>query len=351
MSGSGQINAHTHLYSGLVPLGMPSPRPAPESFIQILERVWWRLDRALDHESLAAAARYYMGEALLSGTTGLVDHHESPNCIEGSLDVLADAAQDLGMRAVLTYGASERNGGRAEASRGLAECRRFITENDRPLVRGVIGLHAPFTVSDETLREAGELARELGSVVHLHLAEDGTDGEDARGRGYAGSLERLLALKALPAGSLLAHGVHLTADEVRSCARHGLWLIRNPRSNRANGVGAPRHLELTDRAALGTDGFPSTMAAETAELGAADGSNLLAGGERLFDERFGSGGVACDRAPGTDNTRQLVVDGRTIVQDGVLMSANRDMLEATARTHAKRLWGLMAEHAGGGDHE
>ena len=94
MSGSGQINAHTHLYSGLVPLGMPSPRPAPESFIQILERVWWRLDRALDHESLAAAARYYMGEALLSGTTGLVDHHESPNCIEGSLDVLADAAQD-----------------------------------------------------------------------------------------------------------------------------------------------------------------------------------------------------------------------------------------------------------------
>ena len=158
----GWVNAHTHLYSGLVSLGMPAPRDAPRSFLEILERVWWRLDRALDEASLRAAARLYVAEALLQGTTAVVDHHESPDFIEGSLDVLADACQGLGMRALLCYGVTERNGGRDEARRGLAECRRFLVENRRPFVRGLVGVHAGFTVSDETLREAAELAREFG---------------------------------------------------------------------------------------------------------------------------------------------------------------------------------------------
>ena len=134
---------------------------------------------AIDEASLRAAARLYVAEALLHGTTTLVDHHESPRLIEGSLDVLADACHELGARALLCYGATERNGGRDEASRGLTECRRFIETNSRPLVRGVVGLHASFTVSDETLREAAALCRELDSVVHVHLAEDRADVEDA----------------------------------------------------------------------------------------------------------------------------------------------------------------------------
>ena len=121
--------------------------------------MWWRLDRALDAESLRAAARDYVARALLAGTTTLVDHHESPNLIEGSLSILAEACDDLGVRAVLCYGATERNFGREEAQRGLAECRRVPAS---PLVRGLVGLHASFTVSDETMREAGALARELG---------------------------------------------------------------------------------------------------------------------------------------------------------------------------------------------
>ena len=118
----GGVNAHTHIYSGLAPLGMPPPEPPPENFLQILERVWWRLDRALDRESLRASARFYVAESLLSGTTTLIDHHESPEFVEGSLDVLADACEELGMRAALCFGATERNGGREEARRGLAEC-------------------------------------------------------------------------------------------------------------------------------------------------------------------------------------------------------------------------------------
>src|SRR3989339_156222 len=128
----GLVNAHTHLYSGLAPLGMPveqgfSPAPpveqgfSPAPFLKILQRVWWRLDRALDDRSLRAAANLYVAEALLHGTTVVVDHHESPHFIEGSLDVLADACQSLGMRSLLCYGATERNGGREEALRGLEE--------------------------------------------------------------------------------------------------------------------------------------------------------------------------------------------------------------------------------------
>ncbi|MBI4577802.1 MAG: amidohydrolase family protein, partial [Planctomycetes bacterium] len=292
----GFVNAHTHLYSGLVPLGMPAPDPAPEDFLQILQRVWWRLDRALDVASLAAAARFAVAEALLAGTTTLIDHHESPGCIEGSLDVLADACQGLGVRALLCYGATERNGGREEARRGLEECRRFCRENDRPLVRGLVGLHASFTVSDETIREAGELARELETVLHVHVAEDVADLEDAARRGYSGPVQRLLDLGALTPGSILAHGVHLTDAQVKRVGRRGAWLVQNPRSNRGNRVGYPRALWASGRVALGTDGYPSDMRAEHLALlveamqhgdEAASTARRLAAGWDLAAERFG----------------------------------------------------------------
>jgi cytosine/adenosine deaminase-related metal-dependent hydrolase len=278
---SGLVNAHTHVYSGLAPLGMPPPAEAPESFLQILERVWWRLDRALDEGALRASARLYVAESLLHGTTVLIDHHESPRFIEGSLDVIADACEELGMRALLCYGATERNDGREEARRGLAECRRFILSNRRALVRGAVGLHASFTVSDETVREAGALCRELGAVLHVHVAEDGADTDDARARGYASPVDRLHALGALVPGSILAHGVHLDEAEVRRAADAGCWFVQNPRSNRGNGVGYPRALVASPRVALGTDGYPSDMLEEwrtASRLGAGHAQGTGGGG-------------------------------------------------------------------------
>jgi len=325
----GFINAHTHLYSGLATFGLPVPEQPPENFLQILERVWWRLDRALDERALRASARYYVAEALRLGTGALVDHHESPNFIEGSLDVLADACQELGMPALLCYGATERNGGREEAQRGLAECRRFIRANDRPLVRGVVGLHASFTVSDETIREASELCRELDTVLHVHLAEDRADVEDAWRRGYEGPLRRLTTLGALPRGSILAHGVHLTASEVMETQARGCWLVQNPRSNRGNRVGYPAALAESTRVALGTDGYPSDSRAELAALqeeARAHGDDeravsLRAGaGSELFAERFGGAPAA-----GGADTLDLEAIG----------------VEAAAE--AERLWARMAE--------
>jgi cytosine/adenosine deaminase-related metal-dependent hydrolase len=359
----GAVNAHTHLYSGLAPLGMPAPAAPPRTFLEILERVWWRLDRALDEASLRASARLYVAEALLAGTTSLVDHHESPAFIEGSLDVLADAAAELGARMFVCYGATERNGGLDEARRGLGECARFARQNRRPLVRGLVGLHASFTASDATIREAGELARSLGTVVHVHVAEAPEDVEDARRRGHAGPFDRLVALDGLPRGSILAHGVHLGEAAVRAADAAGLWLVQNPRSNEGNRVGYASALHASTRVALGTDGWAADMpeeeralvrlasAAGDPEARAGGLARRLAGGRRLVGERAGvvlapiaPGSAAdlvvaeVDRAGAVTRARHVIVGGRVVVEDGRLAGADLDAIRAEAREEAARLW-------------
>lgn len=289
------VNAHTHVYSGLAPLGLPAPAIAPANFVEILERVWWRLDRALDAEALAASAELYVAEAVALGAAGLIDHHESPNFIDGSLDVIADACQRFGMPAVVCYGATERNGGRAEAEAGLAECARFLRANRRPLVRAMVALHASFTVSDDTIRAAAALARAHGTVLHVHVAEDLADVADARARGYAGVIDRFARLDALVPGSIFAHGVHLTVAEVEACEAAGIWLVQNPRSNRGNRVGYPTALRASRHVALGTDGWTAAMADEQAallELAAVHGDDPArvaarpSAGAALLAERF-----------------------------------------------------------------
>jgi cytosine/adenosine deaminase-related metal-dependent hydrolase len=345
--GRGHVNAHTHLYSALAPLGMPPPEVPPATFLQILERIWWRLDRAIDRDILDAGARLYVAEALLAGATCLIDHHESPDFIAGSLDVIADACQELGMPAVLCYGATERNRGLAEAEQGLEECRRFVRDNQRPLVRGVVGLHASFTVSDETICQAADLARELGTVLHLHMAEGPEDLEDARSRGYAGPLGRLQQLDALIPGSIFAHGVHLTADEVRLCAEHDIWLVQNPRSNKGNRVGYPGNLHASPRVALGTDGYAADMAAEQTALldeARAHGDNLdraarrLDAGHELAALLFGNAGLP--EAEVRDGAVRIA--GRELVRDGALVGVDLDAIRARAKVQAERLWQRMA---------
>jgi cytosine/adenosine deaminase-related metal-dependent hydrolase len=332
---------------------MPVPQEPPANFLQILETVWWRLDRALDESSLRAAARLYVAEALVYGTTTLVDHHESPDFIEGSLDILADACEELGMRALLCYGATERNHGREEARRGLAECRRFVTSTSHRLVRGLIGIHASFTVSDETLLEAGKLCRELDSVVHVHLAEDIADVEDARQRGYAGPFERLLKNDAMPAGSILAHGVHSSREQINKAAESNLWLVQNPRSNQGNRVGYPANLSASSRVALGTDGYPANMPAENETLlelsrGRGDtneaeaATHRLDAGRELAAERFGD--LSDWIVAGNKRLRHVIVDGRLVVRDGNLLTGDIEKIRTEARQEAELLWKRMKEH-------
>jgi cytosine/adenosine deaminase-related metal-dependent hydrolase len=318
---------------------MPVPAQPPANFVEILKHVWWRLDRALDRDSLRASARLYAAEAVEHGTAAVIDHHESPDFIEGSLDVVADACQEMGLRAVVCYGATERNAGRDEARRGLEECRRFIRQNTRPLVRGIVGLHAPFTVSDDTLRDAADLAHELASVLHVHVAEDGIDVQDARERGYSGVIDRLERLGAMVPGSIFAHGVHLTPDEVRKCDQLGCWLVQNPRSNEGNRVGYPRALAHSNRVALGSDGYPSNMEDEQRALLAharsegestEDAGRRLWAGRQLIAERFAGETPGAEPARSTDEARAAVAS----LLPGIRQDAHRQAPGLWARMRA-----------------
>ena len=229
----GLVCAHHHLYSTLA-RGMPAPPRVPTNFAEILEQVWWRLDAALDLEMIRWSAMLGALEALESGTTAIVDHHESPNAIEGSLDAIAAACAEVGVRVVAAYGVTDRHGHDA-ARRGLAENERFIRAGGR----GLVGIHAAFTCTDETLRDAADLARDLGVGVHVHVCE-GTVDIDAPRR--LGGLTR--------DDWLLAHCVHLPTDH----ALRGT-IVHNPLSNLNNAVGYADPARFAGPVALGTDGI------------------------------------------------------------------------------------------------
>ena len=260
----GNVCAHTHLYSALA-RGMPYELEPPTSFLQILQRVWWRLDRALDESTVRASALVGGMEALLAGTTTLIDHHASPNAIDGSLDVIADALRTLGVRSVLCYETSDRDGPERSQA-GLAENRRFLERVHRerpPLVRGLVGAHASFTLSDETLAACVDLAADLASGLHIHVAEDAADERDARDRFGTSVVARLVRAAALDERALLAHGVHLDAEEISLVREANATVAHNARSNMNNSIGRASVGALGQRVALGTDGIGGDMFEES----------------------------------------------------------------------------------------
>ena len=243
----GMVCAHHHLYSALA-RGMPAPPSTPTNFLSILENVWWRLDRALDLDMIEWSAKLGALEALEAGCTAIVDHHESPNAIEGSLSTVADAVREVGLRINTCYGITDRHRGDG-AERGLKENDRYLSECAAlgDLGRcGMVGVHASFTCTDDQLAAAAELAEHHGVGVHLHVAE-GPDDVDAADR-----------LRDLTADDwLLIHGVHLQGD-------HGLrgTIVHNPRSNMNNAVGYAHPARFSNPVALGTDGIGANMLAE-----------------------------------------------------------------------------------------
>jgi len=236
----GLVCGHHHLYSTLA-RGMPAPPRTPTDFQEILEQIWWRLDAALDLEMIRWSAMLGALEALEQGTTAIVDHHESPNAIEGSLSTIAAACAEVGVRVVCAYGVTDRHGADG-ARRGLEENERFLRSGGR----GLVGVHAAFTCQDSTLASAAELAAEFGVGVHIHVAE-GSGDADAAGR-----------LAGLTRDDwLLAHCIHLPDDHsLRGTIQH------NVRSNMNNAVGYARPFRFANPIVLGTDGIGGNMIEE-----------------------------------------------------------------------------------------
>ncbi|MEY3680868.1 MAG: amidohydrolase family protein [Ilumatobacteraceae bacterium] len=235
---SGMVCAHHHLYSALA-RGMPAPPATPHDFASILEQIWWRLDMALDPDLVYWSAKLGAVEALMAGTTGIVDHHESPSVIDGVLDLVHDACTEVGVRVSCAYGVTDRHGPDG-ARRGLAENERYLRSGRR----GMVGVHAAFTCSDDTLESAAGLAADLGVGVHIHVAE-GVDDRDAG---------RRLAHLARP-DWLLVHCVHLDRDLPGRIAH-------NPRSNMNNAVGYARPAARANDVVLGSDGIGADMLEE-----------------------------------------------------------------------------------------
>ncbi len=255
----GLINLHHHFYSVLA-RGL-KPGTSIRTFADTLNGLWWRLDRALDAETIRVSAQLIAADCIRWGCTTVFDHHASPSCVSGSLDILAEVLDAAGLCAVLCYEVSDRNG-HAAARAGIEENLRFLREHrGDPYIRGALGLHASFTLREETLSEAAERLP-TGAGCHIHIAEDPID-RDASMRAFGASpVERLEHYGLLGPRSLLAHGIHLNSDEYARVARHESILIHNPESNANNAVG---HLDVAGAAAqgcllgLGTDGMSSSM--------------------------------------------------------------------------------------------
>lgn len=258
---AGNVCAHHHLYSALA-RGMPGPHEPPRTFPEILERIWWRLDRALEPETIRLSALLGAVEAAKAGTTSIIDHHASPEAIDGSLDAVAGGIQEAGLRGVVCYEVTDRHGA-SRGRQGVAENVRFLSSNRRDLVRGMMGAHASFTIGPETMEVLVGEARSRRAPIHIHLAEDHCDERDAQERYGIRTAHRLAKAGALADGDLVAHGVHLDEAEQQLIRDSGVWLAHNPRSNMNNGVGYAPVLRIGPRVALGTDGIDGDMFTET----------------------------------------------------------------------------------------
>jgi len=332
----GLVCGHHHLYSALA-RGMPAPPRTAHNFQEILELVWGRLDCALDLEMIRWSAMLGALEALERGTTAIVDHHASPNAIEGSLSVVADACAEVGVRALCCYEVTDRHGPGGTRA-GLVENERFLRSGGR----GFVGAHACFTLSQSSLEAVAGLADDLGRGVHIHVAEDRSD------QAAGGRLESLAK-----DDWLLAHCVHLDRPLAGTVAH-------NPRSNMNNAVGYARPARFENKVVLGTDGIGGDMLEEFRiayvrhredDVTATPDSawSWLENGYVLVPE------AAADTVrwsyepidpwhlaftPGVQPL-EVVIDGQVVFADGRPTRVDPVEVRARAREQAQRLWARL----------
>jgi len=255
----GNICAHTHFY-GAYARGMAIPGTAPKDFPEILQRLWWPLDRSLDADSIRYSVLPCLVDAIRYGTTTLIDHHASPNAIDGSLDIIGEAVELAGLRAVLCYEVTDRDG-ESKMKAGINENIRFIKKSKGPLLAGTFGLHAGLTLSDSSLDLCRQAAPD-GVGFHIHTAEHESDEYDSLSKSGMRVIDRLQKHSILGPKTITAHGVHFDAREMQILADTGTWLSHQPRSNMNNGVGVAQiesMLRAGIKVCLGNDGFSNAM--------------------------------------------------------------------------------------------
>ncbi|MFW6029094.1 MAG: putative aminohydrolase SsnA [Halanaerobiales bacterium] len=258
----GMINTHMHFYSTFARgMDLKTDRP-PQGFVDILEKLWWRLDENLNKEDIYYSTIFALLSSIRNGVTTIFDHHASYGYIDGSLDIIADAVKKSALRANLSYEISDRNG-EIKRNKAISENERFIRKlkNNNKLA-AMIGLHASFTLSDETLTEVAALSDNLDTPIHIHVAEGYEDVKDSKDKGFKGVVDRLNKYNLWKEDSLAIHGVHLQREEFDILKNHNVHLIHNPESNMGNAVGyspIDKAFNKGVNIGLGTDGYTTDI--------------------------------------------------------------------------------------------
>jgi cytosine/adenosine deaminase-related metal-dependent hydrolase len=358
---------HHHVYSALA-RGMHAPEKWPQNFLETLQFIWWQLDKALDEDAIRASALATAIFCAKDGSTFVIDHHASPNHIKGSLNIIADVFDEVGLSHLLCYEISDRDGvDRAEAGYRLTD--EFLGSN-----QGLVGLHASFTLGDKSLSKAKDLMEKHHSGIHIHVAEDLIDQELTMKNHQKTVVQRLSDFGFLDSPkTILAHCLHLSEQEKQKIKNSKAWIVQNMESNLNNKVGIFRGDNLGDRIMLGTDGMHSDMirSAQYAYFASerSDGVDPEKAYRRMrnvhhyiSDNQFSGDGennlVVLNYDGPTEfnknnflshliygfhggHVQHVISDGRLIVKDHVLQNIDEQAALLYAREQSERLWKRM----------
>ncbi len=248
------INFHDHFYSRLAK-GL-DVKGQTNNFHNILKNLWWKLDLALDLEMVKASARMASLESIRNGVTYIFDHHVSPNYTLGSLQTIANILNGFNLRGVLCFETSDRNGSEL-TSKALEENETFTKEFQSENIKALFGMHASFTLEDETLKTVSKFVNEFNCGIHIHLCEDEADNELSLKKYKKKPVQRLVDYSLLNEKSILAHGIHLEKNDYELITKFGSAIVYNPDSNLNNSVGLPDYKSVPKSIPIlsGTDGM------------------------------------------------------------------------------------------------
>ncbi|MFZ4521963.1 MAG: amidohydrolase family protein [Bacteroidales bacterium] len=360
-------NGHHHVYSALA-RGMPAPAKNPGNFQEILQYIWWNLDKALDLEMIRSSALVTAMACAKNGVTFVIDHHASPFAVENSLETIARAFDEVGVAHLLCYEISDRDGIDI-AQKGLTETAAYLSKRD-----GLVGLHASFTVGDETLKQAVKLAEQTNSGIHVHVAEDRSDEQHCVEHYRQRVVERLSRAGALQfPKTILAHCLHLDDHERGLVEGSPAWVVQNMESNMNNSVGYFNSKGLGKRIMLGTDGMHSDMlrSAKAAFFAGHNFDDIDYGGTyqrfRNVHHYLDSNNIAGDGdnnlvvldydtpTPLTDSNflghflfglesaqiSHVIANGKLILENGKLLTVDEKQVLEQSKIQANRLWKKM----------
>ena len=361
------VCGHHHVYSALS-RGMGAPKKNPENFNEILKYGWWTLDKALDVEMIEASALYTAMASLKNGVTFVIDHHASPFAIGGSLDIIATAFEKVGASHLLCYEISDRDG-TEKALEGLVETAEYLEDN-----QGLVGLHASFTVSDDTLQKAVRLAKHYDTGIHIHVAEAESDQQHCMDTYGVRVIERLQKFEALKSSrTILGHCLHLSEKEKKIISKSPAWVVQNTESNLNNKVGYFNAAGLGDNIMMGTDGMHSDIL-RSAKAAFFVGQNFDTIGYDSVYQRFRNADKYLNsngfKGHGPNNlvvldydsptpfnqgnfyghfvfgleskhVKHVISQGKPVVENGKIITVDEDKILAGAKVQAERLWAKM----------